>query len=94
MATVTKSLYDRMIADRPLKFDAEEVAYRESDGKEICATCIHFFTRSVDNHHTCEIYRPDSDTSVDSQYVCDFHSTDGEHFPLLTEGRASTRQDS
>ena len=85
MATVTKSLYDRMIADRPLKFNAEEVAYREADAESTCGECIHFYTREVDRHHTCEIFRPDNDKSVDAAYVCDFFSNDGEDFPLLSE---------
>lgn len=88
MATVTKSLYDRMIADRPLKFNAEEVAYRDSVEEEkeaYCHSCIHFFTRKVDGHNTCEIFRPDEDKSVDENYVCDFFSKDGENFPLLEE---------
>ena len=88
MATVTKSLYDRMIADRPLKFNEEEVNYRKArfDSDDICENCVHFFTREVDQHHTCEIFRPDDDESVDAAYVCDFFSKDGETFNLLREG--------
>ena len=85
MATVTKSLYDRMIADRPLKFNAEEVAYREADAESTCGQCIHFFQRVVDSHGTCEIFRPQDDAPVDANYVCDFFSEDGEDFPLLSE---------
>jgi hypothetical protein len=85
MATVSKSLYDRMIADRPLKFDADEVAYREAEGESSCSQCVHFFTREADKHHTCEIFRPDEDKSVNPNFVCDFFSKDGEEFPLLDE---------
>lgn len=83
MATVTKSLYDRMIENRPLKFDAEEVSYREADEEERCGKCMHFYSRKVDGHNVCEIFRPKEDESVDPDYVCDFFSEDGEVFPLL-----------
>ena len=95
MATVSKSLYDRMISDRPLKFDAEEVNYTEAvnystysflqNDDPCCKKCIHFFTREVDGHHTCEIFRPDEDASVEPEYVCDFFSSDGSEFPLYRE---------
>jgi hypothetical protein len=85
MATVTKSLYDRMIADRPLKFDADEVNYREADSESSCGKCIHLFSRIVDSHNTCEIFRPADDASVDKNFVCDFFSKDGEEFPLLDD---------
>lgn len=86
MATVSKDLYERMIADRPLKFSAKEVNYRDSveeSEEAYCHSCVHFFTRKIDGHNTCEIFRPKDDESVDPNYVCDFFSPDGEEFPLL-----------
>ena len=82
--TVSKDLYDRIIADRPFKLNAEEVNYRKSEGEELCESCNHFFLRNIDNHATCEIFRPANDEPVEFNYVCDFFSTDGEEFPLLT----------
>lgn len=77
MATVSKESYLRLMENRPYKFDEDEVDYREGEGDELCKTCIHFFTREADEFHTCEIFRPKDDESVDPEYVCDFWS-DGE----------------
>lgn len=83
MATVSKESYLRLIENRPYKFDEEEVSYRDAKGEEACGNCIHFFTREVDKFHTCEIFRPEDGGTVDVDYVCDFHTVDGEEFPLL-----------
>lgn len=86
MATVSKDLYDRLIANRPFKLSADEIDYRDSveqGGEERCGNCVHLFQRVKDKFQTCEIFRPSDDVSIDSNYVCDFHSTDGESFPLL-----------
>ena len=74
MATVSKESYERLLRDRPYKFDEEEVNYRDGEGEDVCATCIHFFTRKVDGYSTCEIFRPSDDSPVDPDYVCDFHT--------------------
>jgi hypothetical protein len=79
---VSKSLYRRLIENRPFKLSAEEVNYQQSDSVK-CAECIHFYTREIDKYHTCEIYRPEEDASVDPDGVCDFFSEDGIKFPLL-----------
>ncbi len=83
MATVTKESYLRLIENRPYKFDEEEVNYRQGEDLERCGTCVHFFERVTDKFHTCEIFRPKDDSTVNPAYVCDFHTTDGEEFPLL-----------
>lgn len=80
---MSKSLYDRLIEDRPFKLDEQEVNYRDAEGEEKCMNCIHFFNRNVDEFHTCEIFRPKDDASVNPKYVCDFFSVDGIEFPLL-----------
>jgi len=82
---ITKDLYFRIVENRPFKFSAEEVNYRDGEGEEICRTCQHFFERVIDKFHTCEIFRPKDDASVEAEYVCDFHTVDGEEFPLLEE---------
>jgi hypothetical protein len=86
MATVSKESYLRLLENRPYKFDAEEVDYRDAivDAKydflqtdePRCETCVHFYTRKVDGHNTCEIFRPADDSSVEPEYLCDFW-TDG-----------------
>lgn len=83
MSTVSKESYLRLIENRPYKFDEDEVAYRDGEGEEVCRTCIHFFERVTDKFHTCEIFRPMGDAPVDPEFVCDFHTLDGEVFPLL-----------
>ena len=80
MATVSKESYLRLVENRPYKFDSEEVNYRDSEGEEKCQTCAHFFERVVDQFHTCEIFRPVSDASVNPDYVCNFHTV-GETTP-------------
>lgn len=83
--TVTKSLYDRVIADRPFKLNVEEVNYREAEGPEQCKNCVHLFERAVDQFRTCEIFRPDDESSIEMEYTCSFHTTDNETFPLLKD---------
>lgn len=83
MATATKAMYDRLMQDRPFKFSGIEVDYRDAEDEKHCGDCVHFYERKIDSHHTCEIFRPDDDESVDPAYVCDFFSADGGIFPLL-----------
>lgn len=83
--TVSKDLYERLIENRPLKLSEEEVNYREAEGEEKCKACSHFFTREVDKFHTCEIFRPEPERSVETNHVCDFFTNDGDKFPLLEE---------
>lgn len=84
MATVGMKDYERLIGDRPEKFDAQEVNYRENEGKEHCSRCIHFYVRKLDRHAVCEIFRNDEvdKNGIDPYYVCDFFTPDGEKFPL------------
>jgi hypothetical protein len=79
-----RKAYDSMIADRPAKFDEDEVEYRMAEKKgPRCGTCVHFFERKVDGFTTCEIFRPADDGPVKENYVCDYWTEDGETFPLL-----------
>jgi hypothetical protein len=75
--------YERLLGDRPAKFDADDVEYREAEGPERCSRCIHFFQSK--DRATCEIFRPDDDQDVDANWVCQFYSFDGEEYPLLGE---------
>jgi hypothetical protein len=83
VATVSKESYLRLIENRPYKFDADEVNYRDGDGEEFCVGCAHFYARVIDKFHTCEIFRPEDDSAVDPTYVCDFFTANNEDFPLL-----------
>jgi hypothetical protein len=83
MPLVSKESYLRLIENRPYKFSEEEVNYREAEGEVKCSNCVHFYTRKLDSFHTCEILRPAEDASIDPERVCDFHTVDGEKFPLL-----------
>ena len=41
---VTELEYEALLADRPRKFNAEQVGFQpESDSSEVCASCIHYF---------------------------------------------------
>lgn len=83
MPLVTLNAYRRIIENRPYKFNEDEVNYGEATNEDVCKTCVHFFERVVDEFHTCEIFRPTDDSSVEPNYVCDFHTADGEEFPFL-----------
>ena len=81
--------YKKLIEERPRKFSAEEVDYR--DGAEelpcVCSRCIHFFERARDKFAVCEVMRPTGEESVDQFYTCDMYSPDGEKFPLYPGSR-------
>jgi hypothetical protein len=86
---VDKRAYDELVEDRPRKFTPEEVGYGKApEGSAIrCASCIHFFRRTIDGLSTCEIMRS---TLTDAEGVmpdwrCAFQTTDGDVFPLLDE---------
>lgn len=86
MSTVTKDSYLRLIANRPYKFAAEEVDYREAEGQERCENCLHFYQRRIDDYGVCEIFRDgegDDEESIEPTWVCSFHTTNGANFPLL-----------
>ena len=88
MATVTKNFYFRIVENRLVKFNDEEVNYREADSEIRCGNkCQHFFARVWDKFHTCEIFRNEEtdEKGVNPDYVCDFHTEDGKTFPLLDE---------
>ncbi len=88
--------YTKLVADRPVKFSDEEVDYRESDGKEKCGKCLHFYTRQLDGFGVCEIFRSDETDKegVMPDMVCSFFTRDGEVFPLLKEGESHDHDDS
>jgi hypothetical protein len=86
-AIATLKDYQQLMEDRPEKFTAEEVNYRAADSDHRCDTCMHFYTRYLDRHHTCEIFRPDDDASVRPEYTCSFQTPDGDQFPLLEARR-------
>jgi hypothetical protein len=75
--------YEELLADRPQKLTAEQVNYRKAEGEEKCRICIHFFTQGGgERRNTCEIFRPENE-HVDSEFVCDFVTSDGKKYPLL-----------
>lgn len=79
--------YEKMLSDKPTKFSAAEVNYREAEGSERCKLCFHFFTQGGGDRRTvCEIFRPTGeDENVDPNYVCDFFTKESEEYPLLGE---------
>lgn len=87
MPLVTLDAYKRLVANRPYKFSADEVGYRKSTGSEECANCFHLYKREWDKYGVCEIFRDgegDKEEPIKDDWVCSFHTIDGEEFPLLT----------
>lgn len=80
-----RKAYEAMIADRPEKFSAEDVSYRDAEGKEHCSNCIHFYQRRLDHFGVCEIMRSEETDAdgVDPDYVCDYWNQGDDRFPLL-----------
>jgi hypothetical protein len=86
---VDRSEYDRIIADRPVKFTPEQVGYQaaqQGDGAR-CVGCWHFYRRATDAHAVCEIMRSEEidEKGVNPMWQCRFFTFDGDHFPLLEE---------
>ena len=84
MATVSKEAYLRLVENHPYKFDTKEVNYREGEDEDVCRTCVHLYERVTDKFYVCEIYRPESEDSIDPEFTCDFHNA------LLTSEPSST----
>lgn len=74
--------YTRMLADRPPKFSAGQVDYREAEGREACKRCVHFYVSDAADRSVCEIFRPGGDENVNPDWVCNWFSDDGVRFPL------------
>lgn len=95
MPLVTLDAYNRLTANRPYKFSAGEVDYREAqldaqgEGEEFCGNCLHFYQRKIDGYAVCEIFRDgegDDEEPIKDNWVCVFHTVDGSVFPLLGRG--------
>lgn len=93
MREISFSTYDRLVSDRPFKFEPEEVNYREGAGEELCKRCVHFFSRAVDGWTVCEILRDvktdDEEDQIKANWVCDFWTSNNKDYPLY-EGPKST----
>lgn len=86
MSLVTLDAYERLMQNRPLKFSADEVDYREAKDEENCANCLHLYKRQLDGYAVCEIFRDgegENEEPIKDDWVCSFHTQDGETFPLL-----------
>lgn len=79
--------YKKLIEERPRKFSAEEVDYRDSEDMRRCGRCLHYYERLRDGFGVCEIFRPADDSAVDPEYTCDLMTVDGEKFPLYPGSR-------
>jgi hypothetical protein len=75
--------YEKMLADRPVKFTPEDVDYRDAEFIQYrCERCSHYFERVRDRFGVCEIVRLKTDDPIDPDYVCDYFNTDGESYPF------------
>jgi hypothetical protein len=82
----TLSSYRHLLADRPDKFSAQEVAFtmpNRNNTDYYCKECRHWFDSPGAHRSVCEIYRPASDESVPPKGKCMFWTRTGERFPLL-----------
>ena len=79
--------YLRVADSRPFKLSPEEVDYRETDEKERCQSCIHFYLRKTDGYAVCEIMRDtktdEDETPIDPLKVCSYFTKDGDNFPFI-----------
>lgn len=80
--------YLKILHDRPPKFDAKQVDYRDTsvgefDRRMDCQACVHFYKSTATGRTVCEIFRPDKDADVEYTWTCDFYTPDGVRFPLL-----------
>lgn len=84
---VSLEKYFDVLDDRPYKFTAKQVGYKEApEGSQMrCASCLHFFRRAIDDFSVCEIFR-DEETDADGvkpHWRCGFWTVDGQVHPLL-----------
>jgi hypothetical protein len=77
--------YQRLLRDRPAKFDDAQSQYRIAQGKERCGICMHFFESPVSGYSVCEVVRPIPERPIHPGWVCRFFTPDGENYPLIPE---------
>lgn len=76
--------YNKLVENRPYKWSAEDVNYREAEGRHRCARCLHFYERRIDHFGVCELFRSDDtdEEGVQPNFTCDWYTTNGKSFPL------------
>lgn len=85
--------YEKLLKDRPKKFNGERVKYREAEdaGKE-CEHCVHFYEQVADAKRTvCEILRPEPEAPINPEWVCDFFTRDGVDYPYQKKGSSQSK---
>jgi len=83
--TVSLEEYERLMEDRPAKFTAEEVNFHLAKAHEpMCCACMHWYRGAVMEKDVCEIMRPKNE-QVPWNWTCQFHTKDGERFPLYDQ---------
>jgi hypothetical protein len=89
---VSFSEYTALTRDRPSKFNQEEVNYREAEGEEHCAGCLHFYIGKVAGRNVCEILRVQPEESIKPDWVCDFYTENGTEYPLFKESKKNQEE--
>jgi hypothetical protein len=76
--------YDALVADRPPKFTAQEVDFRDRarNPKFRCGSCRHFFVGPNQLRNVCEILRLHPERSIPAGGDCLFWNKNGKDFPL------------
>ncbi len=90
---ITITEYEKLVADRPQKFSAEQVGYKDHTPRgqnEICSSCLHFYRGEVAERTVCEIFRPEGGKDVEALGFCLFWTLEGKRFPLLKPARVKT----
>lgn len=80
--------YLRLIADHPVKFTAEQVAFDPLRGARLgmpCRECIHWFLNPRRSETVCEIFRHADAHNVEAPGNCRFWTPDGKVFPMLDQ---------
>lgn len=79
--TATKDDYLKLLDDRPVKFDAQQVGYEAApEGSQMrCAACRHYYHRAIDGFAVCEVFRSDEtdQEGVKPDWRCMFWNVDG-----------------
>ena len=89
MSLVSTKEVERLLDDRPAKFNGDEVGYEAApEGSAIrCASCHHLYRRATDGFGVCELFRDEQtdQEGINPGFRCAFWSSDGAVRPLLPE---------
>lgn len=83
---VTPQQVAKMVADRPKKFTAEQVAFipQSDNPSQTCGGCYHWYQSNIARRAVCEIYAPATeDRKVPAEATCAYWTVDGVTYPRI-----------